>query len=1524
MKKLLLLIALLIGTCTFTMAQRNVDRLDRGLIAIPSGSGNFVSWKIFGEEYYDTKYNLYRDGTKLNQEPLTVSNYQDNGGGATSEYQVAAVVRGVEQPLCARVRRWSNIYYEFNVKPVLDRDGNDVSSQYIINDVSLGDVDGDGVVEFIVKRNYTGSDLNTVGNTTKFNHYECYNIKGDRLWWIDLGPNLMAGPDEQWDIVAFDWDQDGKAECVMRGADNMIFHTSDGRAIGIGDMSYVAPRDEYTHFGAEYLIYFNGETAEPYGCEPRATRFTPMDYPLPRFEQGESDYETVWGKADTGHRSSKHYFGAPYLDGQHASIFLARGCYTQHKMCALDVDPVTHELTIRWRWSNNKGWSDPWYGNGYHNYGIADVDWDGRDEIVFGSMVIDDNGQGLSTTGLGHGDAQICGDLDPFRHGQEFFACNEDEPAMNYRDATTSKIYYRLQSTGDDGRSLCGNFSNSFPGMLGRSTQSGLVSTVADKVIQGGPSTSGTNDALYYSHLNFRIYWDGDLLDEILDSPGVEREAAVYKPEGGRLFTSLGCKMNNSSKNNPCASADILGDWREEIVVRTGDDKAIRIYSTTTPTEFALYTLWHDHQYRNAMVWQCIGYNQPPRQSYFVGELEGITIAPPPLITNGRTVIANGGSISGENADQHVMVCENANTEISVQDGANPYIATFNVPSWVQGTTSYNIANPFIKYEYYTCNVTGGAFAGDMKLVKQGDGVLNLPNVEQLYTGETNIWAGTLNFDGKLKNSPLWLNRFAALNSDGGEFKSIAMLYDAKLRPGRAENKGSLTVDSLALGIGARVVFDIYSDDISADTLKVSKLNIMTKNWNYGPKYLTPVFEFVPHNVEGSLVAEGRYCIGEVSEVIGKLSDIKLEGLGTSQKQHLVLEDGKLYLEISGMRDASSVVWNGLVDGTWDLASTQNFTLLSDPSSTNEMFVTGDNVYFTDEASQYSVTLKGDLEADSVIVDNTVTYTFKGTGSIVGGTTLVKRGTGILTINNDNTFRGGTRISGGMLSVSSLANENQAQGNLGVVTSAANKFIIENGAVLRTTAAVTQGSPMQMLGEEGGIVNNLADFIVNRSISGTVLTKQGTGWMKMNVNNEDLNKIIMTSGTLQNVSCSMPARSIELRGGTIQENSGTSYAIEVPASRSGTWTLAERAAYGNKLTGAGTITINLPVVIGSGWAATRTNITGNWSEFTGVVIPQSSNDPDKRFSLDNGYGLPLGTMKIPSGVVVQNSGKTYQIGKVDGAGSLGGVCTFVNGASTATPNTWIVGNDENFSWDGKVVDSGTIFTKVGTGKMTVKGVWTNSGTTTIQEGEIYLSSSASLGTGPLMVSTNGVFTGTSSSTNPLKNSQFNVNGIIRPGVTEMSTSGFFDFNGKNVTFGSSGVYRMLMQKCANANSTGGTYLKNINRLVMNGTIELRLHSSYTPHEGDSVIIWQANTVVGNPKFNLPDLSEYNLEWDTSRVKEGLLFIRATTGILGLTTENMIPRHVYNMRGEVVRMNAVNLNGLPRGIYFWQGRKVVVK
>ena len=1480
-----ILLALLLCCSLSTWAQRFTDKIDRGLVAVPSGlGGNLVSWRVWGEEYYDVTYNLYCNGSKIATN-LKTSNYRHSTGTATSRYRVAAVVRGVEQTASAEITRWENGRWEIPVQPILGRDGTDVTAQYTLNDVSLGDLNGDGVVEFIVKRPCGISTDAAQSNC--FHVLDCYDMQGNRLWWIDMGPNMQAAADEQWDCVCYDWDQDGKAEVLLRGADNMFIHHADGTTTKIGSSADTRPIYEYTHTGNEYLLYLEGATGKPYAIGPSAHP-NYMVYPNPRGTSQD------WGD-DYGHRATKHYFAAPFFDGRKASIFLGRGCYTKHMMKAYDVDPATHKLTLRWSWDNAV--SGPWFGQGYHNFQVADVDWDGRDEIVFGSMILDDNGKGLSTTGLGHGDAQHCSDLDPYRKYQEQFACNESAPAMNYRNACTSEFYYRVVATGDDGRALCANFTDDYPGSQGRSVSTGWISGTADKELT---ALAGDN-FISWADLNQRLYWDGDLCDEYFDSPGTEGYGAVYRPAsstvaGGRWnFTESKC--NNWSKNNPGAIADIFGDWREEVVMRKSDNTALLIYTTGESTTYRIPTLWHDHQYRNAMVWQSMGYNQPPHKSYFLGKLEGITTAPAPLTMTGRTEVKNGGTIG--TTDQHLIVCETNDTEIKITEGASPYILTFNVPSWVQGTAGDHTTNkkPTINYHYYTCNVSGGGLSGSTRLIKQGDGILTLPATHMTHTGETHIWAGTLNFDGTMKNSSLWLNRFAELNSKG-TFRSIKADYASVIRPGAANTYGTLTTDTLIWGFGARIQIDLSDNTAKGDKLNTKYIRVEEKTgdaWvKFGPKYITPLLEVVSH-IEGSAseLPAGDYILGDASAVTGNLNSVKIEGLD-GLKKSLRIADGKLILTIEGTRDPATIYWTGAQSNIWDFANTQNFTFDGSAS----YFVSQDNVVFDDNASQFSLKLTGELDPDTVFVDADNNYTWGGGGAITGTASMVKTGTGTLTIETANTNTGKTLISGGTVEVASLSHASLAAGALGAVGTAADHITIENGATLRTTGTVTMGSPIKARTPQGGTIQNTGAFYMNSSFSGTQIIKNGNGWMTLYANSASLDTLTVMGGGLS-AQCATPAKVLKLQSGTTDLAQNNSTPIHVPAGRTATLNCqADRGTYSNKLTGSGTLNLSYPLVVGSGWYADRCHFTGNWSAFEGTIVASSA---DGRFCLNNSYGMPKGTFHLGAGVILQNTAKTFSIGKVTGSGSLGGNCTL--GGSVSGNNVWQVGNDEDYTLSALVIDNAA-FTKAGSGKITVNQAWTTTGAIRINAGTLLLKSGACLGTGTLVVTINSKLVGTTKSTVPLTNTTVTISGTLQPGLSETSASGMIYFGGKNVTFSRTGTLVCGLRKCLTVNAStgkatmGNAYLSQIGtlRFYDGATIAPFLDSSYQPTTdeavADSFLLWtDVNKVtvpdVSQLQFQLPELPLGNY-WDTSRFAEGLLFVRYDSGLAdGITP---VPHH----------------------------------
>ena len=1486
-KKFLLTVALIITATLSVHAQRSMDKLDRGLVAMKTSSGIFCSWRIYGEEYYDVTYNIYRDGTKLNSEPLSVSNYTDAGGSTSSSYQVEAVARGVAQGKSKAVTPWAQNYLE------LAMDHGSLTSTYIPNDACCADVDGDGEMEILLKfdnSSWAGTSYQKAGYNGEYFIMEVYKLNGKKLWWIDWGPNMADFQNNEQNIVAYDWDGDGKAEAVLRASDGTKIHTASGEVITIGDATknYLAATSSgqwFVYQGNEYLLYLNGETGEVYDQ---------MEYPLKRLENGETNLESVWGDG-YGHRSTKHFFGAPYLDGRKPSIFLARGIYTQHKMIALDVNASTHKLTERWRW-NCKDSSSPWYGQGYHNFGVADVDWDGRDEIVFGSMVIDDNGKGLSTIGLGHGDAQHCSDFNPYMHGQEIYACNEDRPNNNYRDATTSKIYYRSSPGSDDGRSMCGNFSNDFPGALGASGHDRPISTVYNDHIPEIPSTD--------FDVNFRIYWDGDLLEETLNGTGQKNSTVrIHKMGKGNIELLTGSLTNNDTKATPSFQGDILGDWREEVIARTSDN-TIRIYTTAIPTEWRNYTLWHDMQYRQAMVWQMCGYNQPPHASYFLGELEGITMAPPALTMTDRTEVQNGGSISASLNDKQVLMAETNNMSVSVTSGAAPYIFFDNAPTWVQGHDDNNN----ITTETYTHTLTGGAFSGSMRLVKQGDGVLTLPNVTETYSGNTDIWAGTLNFDGTMQNSCVWLNRFAELNSNGGKFqKGIEMDYGSKLRPGGADNKGTVEVNELKMNFGSRVVMDVNNDG-TADKLKVTTLIVEKKDWKYGPEYNTPVFEIVPQS--GSKLEMGTYELGEIGSINGNVSDIEVVGL-EGQDASITYEGGKLKLQIKPLRDATSLIWDGGVNTDWNLNETENFKSGNNTSA----FVSGDVVEFNDNATQTTVNIVRDVYPASVTFNNnSLNYTFNGK-AIAGDASFTKNGSGNVTFNSVNKYTGVTYLNDGIVTVAKLANNDGV--DYGAFGGVSNKVYINGGTLaasqtLQSTHVITvQGNggtievPTGVTFYQTGAVKRLSTSMASE------LHKTGNGALSLGTGNA-FDKLYIDAGTL-NINEAGGVHSVPdlivFNGSSVTLNDpydtysySTSNANwEVPEGCTGTVYLDGRCNYKGRLTGQGTLHVYAPWV--------RNYLQGNWSQFEGTLVAHTvkwDKSFDPVFSWENNYGLPKATLNISSGVTFMGGTRNLILGSLAGSGVL-----------SLTGNLTVGGNNKDVSFNGTFEGKVNVF-KDGDGSWTFsKALAANE--YTFRGGEIRLNNTklttSLFGSAVASVQDNATLIGQGT----VGNIRFNSGGVLQPG--NFSSSRRY---GSITTTGFLNMYNGSKLNLIIFSNTGNPYSRSWvvvgGNFDFNGELNVELGEGFVPENGDEFVMWTAKSFSGTPTaINLPALPE-GLYWDTSNLlqKEGILRVTNTVGIDDVRVGNGNAGKTFSLDGVAVEKTQRN------GIYIKNGKKIIVK
>jgi rhamnogalacturonan endolyase len=571
---------------------RTTENLDRGLISLRSAKGNFLSWRLLADDPAGVAFNVYRGSVKVNTTPITAgTNYTDTGAPAGASYTVRPVVGGAEVATLAAGEPTAGLLAAYQDVPIQIPGGgttpDGVAYTYSANDASVGDLDGDGQYEIVLKWDPSNAKDNSQSGYTGNVFIDAYKLNGTRLWRIDLGRNIRAGA-HYTQFQVFDYDGDGRAEVAMKTADG----TRDGGGVVIGSSSADHRNSSgYILSGPEFLTVFNGQT----GRAMATAGYVPARGTV-----------SSWGDS-YGNRVDRFLAGTAYLNGSYPSIIMARGYYTRSVIAAWDFRNGT--LTRKWTFDSSSSTNgSAWAGQGNHQLSVADVDADGRDEIMYGAMAVDDNGSGLWTSGRGHGDAYHVGDLIPSRAGQEVFKVSEDgsKPAMWMADGRTGSLIWSTPSCGcDNGRGVSADIWAGSPGAESWSS-----------AVDGLRNTSGANIGRKPSSSNFVIWWDGDAQRELLDQTRIDK----YGTGGDtRLLTASGVHSNNGTKATPSLQADILGDWREEVIWPTTNNTALRIYSTTDATSISRPSLMQDRQYREAVAWQNTAYNQPPHPSFAIG-----------------------------------------------------------------------------------------------------------------------------------------------------------------------------------------------------------------------------------------------------------------------------------------------------------------------------------------------------------------------------------------------------------------------------------------------------------------------------------------------------------------------------------------------------------------------------------------------------------------------------------------------------------------------------------------------------------------------------------------------------------------------------------------------------------------------------------------------------------------------------------------------------------------------------------------
>lgn len=586
----------------YDFSRLKMENLGRGVVAVRDNPDKVtVSWRYLEQDPEDIAFDVYRDGVKVNPKPLKEATFfvDDYAGNDAVAYEV----RPSAGSLAGRYILPANapagyINIPLNTpERMVDEFGKEYT--YNANDASIGDVDGDGEYEIILKWDPTNSRDNSQDGLTGPTLIDCYKLDGTQLWRIDLGPNIRSGA-HYTQLMVYDLDGDGCAEVVAKTADGTV--DASNRMIGDRKADYRNLKGRI-FWGPEYLTVFNGKTGEAMNT---------VDYLPPRGDMA------AWGDK-YANRCDRFLAAIAYLDGEHPSVVMCRGYYTRSVLAAYDWDGES--LRLKWVFDSDTPGNGAYAGQGNHNLRVADVDGDGCDEIIYGQMAVDHDGKGLYSTGMYHGDAMhLVSDIDNEKY--YVWCCHENKKdGTTLREAATGKVILRYPSDKDIGRCMAADIDPTHEGVELWSPNTGGIRAFNGELI--APQEQFISEIASAVPANFRVLWDGDLNSEILDG----NEISKYNPATKSLETLAvfeDCAWNNGTKRNPCLQGDIVGDWREEVLMRTADNSALRLYVSTIPTGYRFHTFLLDPAYRVSIANQNVAYNQPAEPGFYFGsDLKG-------------------------------------------------------------------------------------------------------------------------------------------------------------------------------------------------------------------------------------------------------------------------------------------------------------------------------------------------------------------------------------------------------------------------------------------------------------------------------------------------------------------------------------------------------------------------------------------------------------------------------------------------------------------------------------------------------------------------------------------------------------------------------------------------------------------------------------------------------------------------------------------------------------------------------------
>jgi autotransporter-associated beta strand protein len=1421
-------------------AQRQMERLGRGVVALHSATSQaYVGWRLLATDPTDVGFNLYRStsggtGVKLNSVPLTnTTDFLDTTANFTvsNAWYVVPVTNGVEGTPGAAFGLAANPPVHQYLSWPLHAVVGGAFAPYDVKFCWVGDLDGDGEYDYVVDRQ------STLGATNQY--LQAYKRDGTFLWQMDMGYNSVnqyniepgasaISIGDKDNVTVYDLDGDGYAEVCVRTA----------RGVVLPDGTTITGPDDTT----QYLSILNGLTGHEM-ARVTITNLWPADGPL------------------------NSHFGIMYCDGVHPSLVVrgenrnSSGAFQRETMA---YDYRNGQLTRRWFFTPSAGQNLAWG----HSIRIMDVNHDGIDDLIdVGSAMNGATGQPLWDTELGHGDRFHVTDIDPDRPGLEMFSIQQLNPtllATALIDMGSGAIIKKWYSGGitDVGRGIALDMDPNHRGCEFYSTQPGIFDCKGNQIFANSiwPPEG--------------LWWDADLSREFIDGAGSGALAPVvnkFDPNSGtagRMYTIYNDNggVHQAYGGRPAFWGDILGDWREELVLVANDYSELRVYVSKLTATNRLYCLMQNPAYRDQCT--CKGYYQASYVDYFLGNQ--MPPPPPPPVSNAKLVWRGDGTNAWDAATTanwftNWFYVGNANTNPAPFTPGDTVLFDLTGSNNAAITLTGSLTPGDVRVhapKNYTFN-GDGSLDGAMGLTKAGAGKLFF-NGTNNYTGKTLIAEGPFVVNGSLPNSPMtvrggvWLD--GRLGGNGVVGSAVSIYEGAGVSPGQGTNSpGTLTIAN-NLTLAGRTLNDFDLSDDPTGTTKTNDLLAVSGNLT-----LQGTNTFVIHRLNTNLPPGTVYPLVNYSGTLsGSLNNFIVSGL-TGIPYALTNPPGQIALVVKSYRAPATVTWTGGSGGNaWDLLVSSNWF----NGAAKDQFAPNDTVRFDNTgATNPVVNLTGDLNASNLVVDTTSNYSFTGSGNIFGPCSLTKTNSGTLTISAlNNTFTGKTILAGGTLVVSEL----DALGfpsPLGNPPGGSTNLILSGNSTLRITGeSYTERGLTLNAGTNTIEVLNGSDqvTIAGQIVGSGALLKAGAGALALTVSNGYTGGTFIYGGSVS--LGSVAGNQYGLGSGLVTLSNVTLSLIDIEASENIGWNMNVptnsvnylncdgRSTMSGSLTGGGALNVFTPYV--------RTDFSGNWSAFTGQINATGGN-----FRVNNSAGYPLAKFYVGSAASLQNrvgGTPTISIGELSGA--QGGAVSGGTGNDGIAANWSVGGLNTSATFAGNTYNN-VGFIKVGTGTWTMSGTnISHTGQTTVNGGTLLINGNAVTASGAVTVTAAGTLGGTG-----IIGGATTINGRLAPG----NSPGTLSFS-NSLIFTASGSALMEISKSPLTNDLA----KVQTTLTYNGALIVTNVGGGTLASGDSFKIFDATTYAGSfASLTLPPLAA-GLAWNTTTLN--------TSGTLSVIGTNALP------------------------------------